>query len=178
VSSRFKRKGGGHDATGRTKNHDAWHFRLYHWFVDTPAWRDLTPAERCVYLEIELRFNGANNGAIGLSSRTAGKACRISKETALKCFQGLIDHGFTECRTPGGFSTNSCLAPEWRLTRAKCDVTGERATMAFKKWSLPPVEAGKRAILAAQRAARVPKRSPKRLPVLSETTASRGAKVA
>ena len=43
-----------HDAKGRSKG-DQPHFRLYKWFADTEAWRDLTPAERCVYIELELR---------------------------------------------------------------------------------------------------------------------------
>jgi hypothetical protein len=176
VSSRHKERGKRADQTGRTKNAEPRHVRLYEWFRKTEAWRSLSPAERCVYIEIEAAFHGANNGQIGLSARTAAKECRISKDTATKAFATLIKRGFVECTTPGGFSTNSCLAPEWRLTRAPCDVTGDRATMAFKGWTEPLELKERRATLAARRAANVPKRSPKGGTVLSENKDSPKAK--
>lgn len=156
------------DQKGRTRNAEPRHVRLYHWFMETEAWRSLSPAERCVYIEIEAAFNGANNGQIGLSGRSAAKTCRISKDTALKAFTGLVERGFIECTTPGGFATNSCLAPEWRLTRAPCDVTGLKATMDFKAWREPEERKAARAAAAAKRAERLPKRSPKIRTVLSE----------
>jgi hypothetical protein len=134
MSSRYGPKGKGHDATGRTKGAEQHHVRLYKWFTDSPAWRALTPAQRCVYLEVELRFFGTNNGKICLSARTAAEACNINKDTANKALHHLTDLGFIECATPGGFSTNSCKAPEWRLTRVRCDVTGEPASKAFMRW--------------------------------------------
>jgi hypothetical protein len=143
------------DQTGRTVKKDDFHVRLYAWFMNTAAWRSLTPAERCVYLEIEARFFGNNNGQIGLSARSAAKACNISKDTAGKAFHTLVDRGFSECVTPGGFSTNSCRAPEWRLTRAPCNVTGARASKAFMKWR--------------PEATAVPEASPNSRTVLSET---------
>jgi hypothetical protein len=167
-----------HDATGRTKKKDEPHFRLYAWFAKLPAWKDLTPAERCVYIEIELRFNGANNGQISLSGREAAAGCRISKDTAYKAFDSLIEHGFICCRTPGGFNRNSCLATEWWLTRAPCDVTRERASYAFKTWELPSEEVDRRAAVAAARAARTPEHRPKRGTVPSETRDSTRRKTA
>ena len=169
-----------HDAKGRTRSKDLRHVRLYEWFVNTPAWRDLTPSERCVYIELEARYSGegTNNGKIALSARQAAKACRVSKDTAAKAFASLDRHGFIRCETPGGFSTNSCLAPEWRLTRAPCDLTKIGATAEFKRWQLPSDEAERRALVAEKRAALAPKPSPKRGTVLSEIEDSRRAKVA
>lgn len=122
------------DATGRTKTIDDHHVRLYGWFMKTPAWRSLTCAQRCVYIEIEARFFGANNGQIGFSTRSAATACAISKTTACKAFAVLVERGFIDCLTPGGFAKNSCKAPEWRLTRAPCNVTKEPASKRFMKW--------------------------------------------
>lgn len=167
MSARFGPKGRGHDATGRTKKQDDPHFRLYRWFADLPAWRDLSPAARCVYLEIELCFNGVNNGQIGMSGRTAATRCNIARDTAHKALHSLVAHGFIECLTPGGFSTNACKAPEWRLTRAPCDVTRERPSRAFKTWT-------KGQNLGLETAERRPKRGP----VLAQTDASLGEKSA
>lgn len=178
-----KKRGSGHNATGRSHATEASHVRLYHWFTDTAAWQDLSPAERAVYLEIERHFYGNNNGQIGCSARKAATACRISKDTATKAFGSLVAHGFIECVTPGGFSTNACEAPEWRVTRAPCNATGERATKAFLKWRLPKeVEAKRKALKEVRKAAAeklndrrtalrlLAEASPKGLPVLSDAT--------
>lgn len=127
------------DATGRTRKADDAHFRLYDWMWRSPAFKALTPAQRCVYVEIEMRYFGheTNNGRIGLSVRQAATACNISKDTAGRCFQRLIELGFIECATPGGFSRKDPHAAEWRLTRARCDVTGAPATKAFMQWKPP-----------------------------------------
>jgi DNA-binding transcriptional regulator YhcF (GntR family) len=122
------------DKTGRTIRQDDHHIRLYGWFLKSAAWRSLTCAERCVYLEIEARYYGSNNGAIALSVRAAASACHISPPTAAKAFKTLEARGFITCTTPGGFSRKTPHANEWRLTRAKCDVTGEAATTAFMRW--------------------------------------------
>jgi hypothetical protein len=137
VSSPLRTKIKKTDQTGRTKQEPR-HVRLYEWFMAAPAWESLPPAAKCVYIEVERRFNGANNGTIGLGVRGAAAAVHISKDTAAKAFKLLIERGFLECATPGGFSTNSCRATEWRLTRAPCDLTKASASKAFMSWRPPP----------------------------------------
>ena len=134
MSSPRKSRIGKADQTGRTERKDDRHFRLYDWMWKSAAWSSLSPAERAVYVEIEMRFFGSNNGRIGLGVRAAADACNISKGTAAKCFSRLVDTGFIECATPGGFSRKDPHASEWRLTRTRCDVSGQSASKAFMHW--------------------------------------------
>lgn len=60
-----------HNKTGRS-NGEARHVRLYHWLMQSEAWRTLSPVAKALYLELAYRYNGANNGRIGLSVRDAG----------------------------------------------------------------------------------------------------------
>lgn len=122
------------DSTGRSRKGDDAHFRLYDWMWRSAAWRSLSCQERVAYTEIEMRFNGGNNGRIALGARSLAEAANMSKTTAVKCFATLQDRGFVECTTPGGFSRKNPHAAEWRLTRAKCDATGGPPTKAFMRW--------------------------------------------
>jgi hypothetical protein len=103
--------------------------------LSTPAWRSLTPAARAVYVVLAERYNGQNNGSLALSARDAARLCNINKDTAGRAFRELIDHGFIECVTPGGFSRKVRHATEWRLTVHRCDVRDELPTKDFMRWS-------------------------------------------
>jgi hypothetical protein len=133
-----------HNKTGRSVAADSFHVRLYDWLLKSEAWQALTSSQRCVYLELEQRFFGNNNGRIGLSVRTAASGCHITKDTAKKAFDRLLELGFVECVTPGGFSRKTSHATEWRLTRARCDVTGELPSKAFMRWRSSSAEIAKR----------------------------------
>jgi hypothetical protein len=147
VSSPQKTKIRKVDKTGRTKTADDAHFRLYDWMHRSLAYRALTCVERCIYQEIEMRYFGAgtNNGSIGFSVRMGMKACHTSINTASRALHRLVELGFIECVTPGGFSRKTPHAAEWRLTRAKCDVTGAPATKRFMNWK-PAEESAERGI--------------------------------
>ena len=121
------------NATGRSSA-VARHVRLYHWLLDSPAWKSLPPVERALYIELCQRFNGMNNGRIGLSVRNAGEALGVSKNSASRAFKTLVDHGFIEVTRKGHFDRKLRHASEWRLTEHPCDVTGELATKAFMRW--------------------------------------------
>jgi hypothetical protein len=98
------------------------------------AWLSLTPVARTVYVQLRLRFNGSNNGAIPYSAREAAEECRINKDTASRAFAELQAKGFIECATPGGFTRKVRHATEWRLTDERCDVTGAVPSRAFMRW--------------------------------------------
>lgn len=119
--------------TGRSKG-DGRFVQLHHWMMRSPAWRDLTPAERAIYLEIATLYNGENNGSLGLGARRAADLCNISKNTAPAAFQRLQDLGFIECATPGGFSKKTRHQTEWRLTAYRCNLTQQPGSRAFMKW--------------------------------------------
>jgi len=113
---------------------------LTRFMLNAPAWRDLTPAARSVYLEVAKLYNGRNNGHLALSVRDAAEQCRVNKDTAAKSLASLQAHGFIECVTPGGFSRKLRHATEWRLTIERCDKTQSLPSKAFMKWRPPPEE--------------------------------------
>jgi hypothetical protein len=122
-----------HNKKGRTK-HGPPFVQLFKYMLKTDAWQALSAADRAVYVALADTYNGSNNGALGLGARRAGELCNISKNTATKCFRSLVEKGFIECATPGGFSRKSRHQTEWRLTTAKCDVSGKAASKAFVRW--------------------------------------------
>lgn len=140
--NRERERRGRTDQTGRRAKLDERHVRLYDWMMDSRAWASLSPADRAVYIEIERLYHPTsadggwpgNNGKIAVSVRSLALKCRISKDTAARSLRTLEERGFIVCVTPGGFSRKDPHASEWRLTRAKCDVTGESATTAFMRW--------------------------------------------
>jgi hypothetical protein len=122
-----------HRADGRSHG-EARHVRLYHWFLESPAWCSLKAIDQALYLKLCQRYNGGNNGRLGLSVRDAGEALHVSKNTASRAFQTLEDRGFIEPIRRGHFDRKKRHASEWRLTEYKCDVTGEDASKRFMRW--------------------------------------------
>jgi hypothetical protein len=111
--------------------------------MDTDAWRSLRPADRCVLIEIMRRYDGKNNGLIGLGVREAAELCRINKDTAAQSFRKLGERGFIECGQEGSFDYKARHAAEWRLTWLKCDRTGALPSRAFLKWVPADTQAAK-----------------------------------
>ncbi|OYX72934.1 MAG: hypothetical protein B7Y81_04240 [Caulobacter sp. 32-67-35] len=127
-----------HNKKGRSKTGSF--VMLQRFMMDSPAWGDLTPAARSIYLEVAKLYNGRNNGFIALSVRDAAERCRVNKDTAAKSLALLQGHGFIECVTPGGFSRKIRHATEWRLSIERCDKTQALPTKAFMRWRPPPGE--------------------------------------
>jgi hypothetical protein len=61
--------------------------QVFHYLLETPAWRDLDCVARGVYLEIKKHYSGSNNGRIGLSCRQAADAIGMSPATASRAFK-------------------------------------------------------------------------------------------
>jgi hypothetical protein len=111
--------------------------RLYHWLMDTEAWRDLEAIPRCVYIELAKRYAGpgSNNGRIPYSLQELANALHISKQTAMRALDKLADHGFVVCTKPGSFNTKVRHAAEWRLTEFGQDHPSfSVATKDFARW--------------------------------------------
>jgi hypothetical protein len=70
------------------------HVRLYHWVMNSEAWRSLSPNARALYVEIAARYHGTNNGRIPFSVREAAEALHIGKNAAAAAFKELQDRGF------------------------------------------------------------------------------------
>jgi hypothetical protein len=116
---------------------EARHVRLYHYFMTTPAWRDLSCYARAGYLEISISYGGtnSNNGRIPYSVREMAKNLNISVPTARRrVFKELVDHGFIIETKRGRYGKKRRYASEWRLTEFKCDVTDQLPTHAYRNW--------------------------------------------
>lgn len=111
------------------------------WYLlETSAWRSLSAQARAVYVQLGLRYRGANNGRLALSVRDAAAECRINKTTAARAFSELVERGFIELAQAGAFTFKTRHAAEWRLTALPCDRTGAPAAKTFMRWrpSDPP----------------------------------------
>ncbi len=122
-----------HTSKGRSKIGDR--FVGLRWFLlDSAAWLSLSPGARVVYIEINRRYNGSNNGYLALSVREAAERCRVNKDTVTRIILELCEKGFIEVASPGAFSIKSRHAAEYRLTAEACDRTQAKASKAFMSW--------------------------------------------
>ena len=110
------------------------HVRLHHWVLKSAAYRSLSTEARAVLVELMHRYNGSNNGRIGLSVRDAGALCGISKNTAGRALKELQAMGFISIVTPSSFNRKNRLAIEYSLSEFRNDATGELPSMAFMRW--------------------------------------------
>ena len=129
---------GGYNKKGRSKSHGKF-VMLLDYTTNCDAWRDLKPSAISVYLLIAMRYNGANNGSIGLSVRDAASLAHIAPGTAQKAFEALQERGFIKCRKKGAFSVKKRHATEWELTCCPLRV-GKPATHDYRKWEPPQIQ--------------------------------------
>ena len=104
------------------------------WLTNTAAWRDLDPVARALYLELRQRFNGTNNGFIGMGCREAGEALNVGRNVARRAFDSLLRHGFLHVAQGSTFDQKR-LAREWLLTELKDDRNGHLASKDFTRWT-------------------------------------------
>jgi hypothetical protein len=86
-------------------------------------YHDLSVYARCALIELLDRYNGCNNGMIGLGVRELAEEMRCSRDTASRALRELDDSGLARPLTPGVWRGKR--ATEWRLTFYRCDKTGE-----------------------------------------------------
>lgn len=108
------RRGRRPDATGRSRGTER-HIQLTHFLLDSIAWKSLTPTPRALFIEVMKRYNGVNNGHIGLGVREAGEELQVKPHTAGIAFGILMDRGFLAMGQDSSFGQKK-LAREWRLT--------------------------------------------------------------
>src|SRR5262249_4681723 len=89
--------------------------QLFHWMLDSPAWKDLDAKARAIYVELTKRYNGSNNGRIGYSARQAAQDLGISKDTAARTLRSLERHGFIVVEKRGAFHCKIRQGREYRL---------------------------------------------------------------
>lgn len=136
--SRNRRRGRRHDATGRSISKGKF-VMLWHWLMNSAAWRSLTCDQKQLYLELRRRFNGTNNGQIYLSVRDATRELHIAKATAQKAFRALQEKGFLKCARLGSFHYKVRHASLWILTEESYG--DQLPTKEFMRWE-PKTGAG------------------------------------
>lgn len=104
---------------------------LPHVIINSPAWHNLSCRARCVFIELQKRYNGRNNGSISLSVREAADIVKGSKSTAHKVFKELQNNGFIKLVNKGHMGNRH--ASTWLLTTQKDDRTGSSRTDDWKK---------------------------------------------
>lgn len=129
------RKGQGADQTGRSTKSPPF-VMLRNYVFDCPAYRSLKPGPRALLFELVRRYDGSNNGRIGLGARGACVAVNIAdKDTAVRYFDELQDHGFIRPTKLGAFNMKvpgASRATEWRLTWLPSG--NDLPTKEFMKW--------------------------------------------
>ncbi len=108
--------------------------QLFEYLLRSPAWSDLDPVARALYVELRRRYNGTNNGSIALGCREAGEALNVGKNVANRGFQALLDHGFIVVVAKSGFNQKR-MTMVWALTEIRNDATGAIAPRDFLRWS-------------------------------------------
>jgi DNA-binding MarR family transcriptional regulator len=113
------------------------HVRLYHYMLQTEAWKSLGVTERAMYIDIASRYAGlgSNNGRIHYSVRDAAENLNISRSTASRGLTTLQERGFLVAERRGAFSIKTARkATEYRLTEFASDINSDVATKEFMRW--------------------------------------------
>ena len=110
------------------------HVRLYRWLTESAAWQGLSTDARASYLVLAGKYDGANNGFIGLGVRELGDQLNISKNSAGRALAQLEDRGFIICMEASSFDRKNRTAREWRLTEHECDRSNQNASKEFMRW--------------------------------------------
>jgi hypothetical protein len=97
--------------------------QLYTNVKRSQAYHDLDVYARAALFELLDRYNGINNGMIGLGCRELAAALKCSQSTAIRAFRSLDDSGLVQPLTGGTWRGKR--ATEWRLPFFRCNKTGE-----------------------------------------------------
>jgi hypothetical protein len=121
------------DKTGRSRVSGPF-LMLPSYMLKSPAWKSLKAIERAALIEVLGRYNGSNNGRLGMSARVLARELHVSRATATRALCTLCKCGFLEVVKPSAFSCKAKRAAEFRATLHRCDVTGQPPARAFMRW--------------------------------------------
>jgi hypothetical protein len=108
-------------------------FVMVHWYIlDSQGWHDLSLMARCAYVEVARRYDGANNGMIGMSVRDLGLRLKRSPSHAAKALRELEDAGFITAMKQGTFRRKDRVASEYRLNAFISDIDSDPPD---RKWN-------------------------------------------
>lgn len=120
-----------HNKTGRSTKSPPF-VRIPNRVFDSASYRSLSCVDRAVLAEIIRRYNGSNNGFIGLGVREGAVAVNANKDTVNKSLATLKAVGLIQCGQAGSFNYKVRHSAEWRLTWERCDKTNKQATHAYE----------------------------------------------
>jgi hypothetical protein len=112
--------------------------QLHKFMLESLAWLSLSTNARAAYVQLARRYDGCNNGALGLSVRMLADELNMSMKTAARALIELADAGFIEAVKIGRFNRKR-HASEYRLTMYRCDMTGELPTKKFMRQKDRPI---------------------------------------
>lgn len=110
---------------------------MLHHVMDSPAFRSLTPAARCLYWHLLRRsgHRGVRNGDVFLSVRGAAEHLNVNKDTASAAFHLLQARGFIRPVVVGALGIEGeGRATTWLLTEWPAR-NGHAATRDFLGWT-------------------------------------------
>lgn len=116
------------------RNFEGQYTALPYALLRSEAWRSLSGAAVKVFLELNTRFNGGNNGNLRLSMNEAAEALGLGKATVQRAFQELQDKGFIAQQRAGSWYHRK--THEWRLTTKPTLTPEGRKTQTddWKSW--------------------------------------------
>jgi hypothetical protein len=114
-SRKRRGRGRGVDATGRSIGPSRF-LQLPHYLLKSQAWQSLDATARALFIEVAQRYNGYNNGEIGLGVREAGVSMHVRPQTAGRAFGTLVATGFLRVGRDSAFNVKARLAREWIVT--------------------------------------------------------------
>ena len=107
--------------------------QLYRFIKRSQAYHDLSLPARCALIELWDRYNGINNGMIGMGVRTLSEELNCSRDTASRVLRELDDAGLIRPTKVGVWRGKR--ATEWRLTFYRCDLTGDLPNKSWPAYS-------------------------------------------
>ncbi len=106
---------------------------LHEEILSSPAYHDLSPLARVLFVELLRVFRPSRNGRISLSISNASRLLGVHKDRVSKAFHELEEHGFVKLTR--GHLWQQRVAREWRITSEVCD--GREPTDEWKTWQPP-----------------------------------------
>lgn len=115
---------------------------IYHWEMDTPAYRRLSAWGRSLLLEYRRKYNGSNNDEIAMSVRQAARLLNCCLDTAANAQGELEEKGWIREAKKGTFNwiedasgRKHRPATTWRITNQPVGLgTDTKATKEYMKW--------------------------------------------
>ena len=136
-----------HDVKGRSKG-EIRHIRLPHIVTGSPAWGDLSGNAIKLLIALQRLDYGDNNGNLYFSARKASCETGLARNTVMKGFLELENHGFISAMDRGYFQVKGGPATRWRITFRSAPFSNLPATNEWQQWK--PLNGVSRAQIRAE----------------------------